>query len=84
MTTAVLVAAVLVGVLACPAIMWWQHRRGRSGPCCPPVHGGDGGGAAKAEELTDLRRRQAVLAARLYKLDPRSSQPVHADSRDGD
>jgi hypothetical protein len=36
MTTALLVAAVTLAALACPAMMWWNARRGRRSPRCPP------------------------------------------------
>lgn len=78
METALLVAAVLVAGLACPAIMWWQRRRGRQAACCVP---GDAGPAG-ATELAELRRQRDVLSTRLAELrgEPR---PVPRTSPDG-
>ncbi|MGH2954954.1 MAG: hypothetical protein ACRDK9_13250 [Solirubrobacterales bacterium] len=64
MEVALLVAAVLVAGLACPAMMWWQRRRGREAACCAPAPRGRESG-----ELEALRERQRELAARLAALD---------------
>ena len=73
MSTALLVAAIAVGVLACPAMMWWQARRGRSAPFCPPMRRAAGEDQSASDEVTELHRRQAVLSARVAALDDRSS-----------
>jgi Flp pilus assembly protein TadB len=57
-----LVAAVLAAGLACPAMMWWQHRRGRSAPCCSPRR-------PEAASLEALRKRQAAVCARIAELE---------------
>lgn len=61
MATGALIAAVIVGGLTCPAIMWWQRRRGRQPLCCPSKHEPRGRGG----ELEELRQNQASLSARL-------------------
>jgi len=65
METAILIAAVLVGVIACPLMMWWQRRRGRDSVCCSPASAGQGGGSG---ELAELRQSQVLLSARLAEL----------------
>jgi hypothetical protein len=57
-----LVAAVLVAGLACPALMWWQHRRGRAVPCCPPRRSG-------TASLEALHERQAAVSERIAELE---------------
>jgi hypothetical protein len=59
MSTGLLVAAVLVGVLVCPAMMWWQSRRGRVASCASPFAGSSGG----SDDVDELRRRHDALAA---------------------
>jgi len=84
MSTALLVAAIAVGVLACPTMMWWQGRRGRRALCCPPMRAPAGDDRTAADEVTELHRRQAVLAARVAALRPDSSlADVHAPGGDG-
>ena len=63
METALLVAAILVAGLACPAVMWWQRRRGREAACCLPQSTDE-----KAAGLAKLRGRNLVLSARLAEL----------------
>ena len=62
METAFLIAAVLVAGFACPAVMWWQRRRGRQAPCCAPAS------TEREMELEQLRQSQAALSARLAEL----------------
>lgn len=61
MEIAILVAAVLIAGLACPAVMWWQRRRGREAPCCPSAVSRED----RTAELQELRRSQAKLSTRL-------------------
>ncbi|MQA74319.1 MAG: hypothetical protein GEU88_08290 [Solirubrobacterales bacterium] len=56
------ILVVLVAGLACPAIMWWQRRRGRDAACCLPARGDAG------DEFAELRRANAALSARLAEL----------------
>ncbi len=62
MPDVLLVAAVLAAGLACPAMMWWQHRRGRAAPCCPPRQ-------PETAPLQALHRRQAAVSARIAELE---------------
>lgn len=64
MGTVALVAAVILAGLVCPAMMWWQHRRGRDATCCPPV----GRGQDHLEELKELQREHADLSSRVASL----------------
>ena len=64
METALLVAAILIAGLACPAVMWWQRRRGREAACCLPRSTDE----KAAAELAELRGRNLVLSARLAEL----------------
>lgn len=64
METALLVAAVLIAGLACPAMMWWQRRRGQDAACCLPVEGR----GKDAAELDGLREKNDALSARLAEL----------------
>lgn len=73
MATVLLVAAILAAGLACPAMMWWQRRRGRQVTCCIAPEGvGSEGGAG----LEELGRRQEALSARLADL---HGQPGRVD-----
>jgi len=51
-TTALLVAAIVIAAAACPAMMWLQARRGRRASCIAP---------ANPVALDELRRRRADL-----------------------
>ena len=64
METAVLIAAILIAGFSCPAMMWWQCRRGRESACCASL----GDRNDDAAELEELQRSQAVLLARLAEL----------------
>lgn len=77
MLEAVLIAAVLVGVLACP-VMMWLGRRG-IGPGCAMMRGCE---PAKndVETLDELRQREREVAARITALE--REQPVEAAPRD--
>ncbi|MGH8985843.1 MAG: hypothetical protein ACRDY6_18475 [Acidimicrobiia bacterium] len=66
-TTALLIGVVLVAALACPAMMWFQARRGKSAPCCPPTRDDDRGPA----DLDRLRAEHERLNARLAELESR-------------
>lgn len=68
MTTALLIAVVLVAAFACPAMMWFQDRRGKSAPCCPPGRAS----AAEPRDLDQLRADHARLSAELADLEARS------------
>lgn len=57
-----LLAVVLAAGLACPAMMWWQHRRGRAAPCCPSR-------PPEAASLEALRERQATVSSRIAELE---------------
>lgn len=57
-----LVATVLAAGLACPAMMWWQHRRGRDAPCCRT-------GRSEMASLESLQKRQAAVSARIAQLE---------------
>lgn len=57
-----IVVAVLGAVLACPAMMWIQGRRGRSAGCCPPLRSGP---QIQAADLEALRRRRKQIEAQL-------------------
>lgn len=78
MEPALLIAAVLVAGLACPAMMWWQRRRGREAACCAPAPAGRERG-----ELEALRERQRELAARIAALDAEAEDGTRAAGRTG-
>lgn len=65
MQIGLLIGAILVGLLACPAMMWWQRRRGQAAACCAPGERSDPVAAPDPDELAELRGRHAVLSARL-------------------
>lgn len=73
MFEAFLVAAVLVGVLACPTMMW-LGRRG-IGPGCAMM----GCEPKKADELEGLRKREQEIATRIAELEARE-RPAPAQS----
>ena len=58
--TTIFAAVVLAAALACPAHMWWRHRRGAKQRCCLPTAG--------APDPDDLRARQLALSRRLEAL----------------
>ena len=64
METALLVAAVLVAGFACPAMMWWQRRRGRDAASCMPA----AQRSSEATEAGDLRSKNEGLSAGLAEL----------------
>lgn len=57
MSTALLIAAIVVGVSFCPLMMWWSSRRGHTASCCAPERDED------PPTLDDLRRRHTELGA---------------------
>lgn len=63
MTTVLVIVAVIVAASFCPAMMWWNARRGRRG--CLPTRGADDG---ETGDLDALRRENDVLAARIAEL----------------
>lgn len=63
MELALLLIAVLVAGLACPAMMWWQRRQGREAACCVPYSA-----QPERSEAQALRARQDRLAARIAAL----------------
>jgi hypothetical protein len=81
METALLVLAVAVAGLACPAAMWWQRRRGREAACCVPARSG---AVSRQDEqpssLEELRAYERSLAARLAELE-REQEVVPAGER---
>lgn len=66
MSTALLIGVVLVAVLACPAMMWFQGRRGKTAPCCPP---GRDEQLATPGDLDALRAEHARIGAELARLE---------------
>lgn len=77
MIEALLIAAVIVGVLACP-VMMLLGRRGIGPGCammkCEPK---------QADELGELRKRQREVALRVAELEA-AEQPAAASSRSAD
>lgn len=77
MSTALLIGAVLVAVLACPAIMWWQSRRGAASCCAPGPRGKD------SSELAELRLRHEQIGARIAAMKEKDADGRRvADSHD--
>jgi hypothetical protein len=77
METALLVVAIAAAGLACPAMMWWQRRRGRDAVCCmpavqPPRNAEDDA----AVRLDELHRRRADLNARIAELETEEAGAV--------
>jgi len=58
MSDAVIAGVAVAAGLACPAHMWWSHRRGRQAACCPPERPRQGDA-----EFEALRARQERLSA---------------------
>jgi len=56
MSQGVLLGLAVVAGLACPAHMWWSHRRGSRAACRAPGAPADGG-----NEIEALRARQRHL-----------------------
>jgi hypothetical protein len=83
METALLVLAVVAAGLACPAMMWWQRRRGREAPCCPPARP-----RAASEDrelpssLEELRAYERSLATRLAELEREQQLPDRLPARE--
>jgi hypothetical protein len=87
METALLVLAVAAAGLACPAMMWWQRRRGREAAGCVPARP-----RAVSEQrelpssLEELRAYERSLAARLAELEREQQvvEPMPAGERRSD
>lgn len=79
MLEALLVAAVVIGVVACP-VMMWLGRRG-IGPGCAMM-GGCRAEPEKEESLDELRRRERELAGKIQRLEREGSASPSATSRD--
>ncbi len=60
MSTPLLLAGVVLAAAACPAMMWFSHRRGRAAPCCIPHRDRD-----ENLPLDGLRLRRAQINAAL-------------------
>jgi hypothetical protein len=72
MNELLLAGLVLVAALACPAHMWWAHRRGRRAACCPPRQGGQ-----RQPDLAALQARRRQVEAQLAEFDlGQASEPV--------
>lgn len=66
--TVLLIALVLVAALACPAMMWFQGRRGKTAPCCPSRRDRED---ERTDDLDGLRVEHARVTAQLAELDSR-------------
>lgn len=73
MSTALVVGAVLLVALACPAMMWWRSRHGGS-TCCAPAAPEQ----PRTGDLAELRRRHERVAARIAELE---EEPTGARAR---
>jgi len=62
------IAVVVLAAGACPAMMWFSHRRGRTAPCCIA----DGDREANLP-LDELRRRRTQINAALASREARES-----------
>jgi hypothetical protein len=71
-----IVLAVLVAALFCPALMWFQSRRGRPAPCCPHSKGRN---QIDTPDLGALRRRQEEIEAQLGEADG-PAEPASANA----
>lgn len=70
METLLFVLLIAAAGLACPAMMWWQRRRGRDPACC--ARGSRQSGERHEEpgaDLAELRVRHDRLAARIAELE---------------
>ena len=61
MSTALLIALVIVAAAACPLHMWRQQQRGRQAGCCPPSRRN----AEPTGDLDSLRARQEALGRQI-------------------
>jgi hypothetical protein len=62
MSGVLFVVAVVAAASICPAMMWWNARRGRQASCMPKRS------AAEPDELREVRDQQAAIADRLAAL----------------
>ena len=76
MSTGILIGLVVVAVLACPLMMWWQTRRGRAAACCVPVSS-----KHNKSDLDELRARQGALASKIAELEARAPEPPDSAAR---
>lgn len=67
MTTTLFILAVVAAASVCPALMWWNARRGRRG-CLP----GRSTESRDEDELESLRRQQTELANRIGELEQKT------------
>jgi hypothetical protein len=72
--TVLFVLAVAAAGLACPAMMWWQRRRGRDAACCVPVQRPDSATSGEQPDLEELRRRRDDLAVRIAESEDRPAE----------
>lgn len=73
MSTGLLIGVVLVAALACPAMMWFQERRGKRAACCPPRRNEEG-----PQDLDALKAEHARLTAQLAEFDTHSKEEATA------
>jgi hypothetical protein len=70
MEAALLVFAIVAAGLVCPAMMWWQRRRGRDAACClPAAHTRRSAEGEAIPRLDELRRRRVGIEARIAELE---------------
>ncbi len=69
MGTALLVAAIVIGVAACPLMAVLQRRRGRVG-CCPPIR------SKVAETLAELKADRDRVEQRISAIERDASSRV--------
>lgn len=78
MSTALLIGLVVIAALACPAMMWWQRRRGNEVACCLPAKQERGEPAGRLDEL---RSQHARIGARIAAMEGAPGQ--HGTSNEG-
>lgn len=78
MSTALLVGGVLAAALACPAMMWFQERRGKRAACCPPRRNQEMG---RPQDLDALKAEHARVSAQLAQLETEPSAEAQGAGR---